>query len=49
MKQEDGKESISGIWDCRDDKEGIIYGLKGSDQIRSAETKPEVAVRTLLK
>jgi len=31
---DNGKETISGIWDSRDDPEGIIYDLKNSDEHR---------------
>ena len=31
---EDGKESISGVWDYREDKEGIYYDIKNSDSER---------------
>jgi hypothetical protein len=31
---EDGTEYISGIWDYRDEPEGIYYDLKNSDQER---------------
>lgn len=31
---DNGKETISGIWDSRDDLEGIIYDLKNSDEQR---------------
>ena len=35
VKQEtDGTETIGGIWDYRDDPDGIIYGLKDSDKDR---------------
>ena len=30
----DGTESLSGIWDYRDDLEGILYDLSNSDQER---------------
>lgn len=29
-----GKETLDGIWDYRDDPEGIIYDLKGSSENR---------------
>ncbi len=34
---ENGEESLTGVWDYRDDKEGIIYDLKNSDRKRIEE------------
>lgn len=31
---EDGEEKLGGIWDCRNDDEGIFYDIKNSDEIR---------------
>lgn len=31
---DNGNEQLDGIWDCRDDSEGMIYGLKDSDNTR---------------
>jgi hypothetical protein len=36
---ENGKEYISGVWDYRDDKEGVIYDLKNSDDTRKEKFK----------
>ncbi len=32
--EEDGTEKLGGIWDYRDDEEGIHFGLKDSDKDR---------------
>ena len=29
-----GEESLGGIWDCREDKEGVYYGVSTSDKER---------------
>lgn len=34
MLEADGSEHLSGIWDYREDPEGIIYDLKNSDSDR---------------
>ena len=34
MVHKDGSETLSGIWDCRDDPEGIWYDLANSDEER---------------
>ena len=31
---DEGGEYISGIWDCRNDKEGIYYDIENSDEER---------------
>jgi hypothetical protein len=31
---DDGNESFGGVWDCRNDEDGIIYDLKNSDEDR---------------
>ena len=36
---EDGNEKLSGIWDCRQDAEGIIYDLENSDKERISNFK----------
>ena len=36
---EDGTESLGGIWDYREDKEGILFGLADSDADRKEEFK----------
>lgn len=36
---QDGSESFNKIWDCRDDMEGIYYGLKTSSKDRIAKFK----------
>lgn len=35
----DGEESMSGIWDYRNDKEGIYYDIKNSDDERKSRFK----------
>jgi hypothetical protein len=34
MQNDDGTETLHGIWDYRNDPEGIYYDIKGSDQPR---------------
>jgi len=34
QQEEDGTETLNGIWDYRDEEEGIIYDLANSDQDR---------------
>ena len=36
---DDGSYELKGIWDYRDDPEGIIYDLKNSDEERIAKFK----------
>lgn len=36
---EDGKETLGGIWDYREDKEGIYYNIKDSDSERLLKFK----------
>lgn len=36
---DDGNESLSGIWDYREDKEGIIYDINNSDEERKEKFK----------
>ena len=31
---DDGNESLGGVWDCRNDKEGIYYDIKNSNKER---------------
>ena len=35
----DGEEKLSSVWDCREDKEGIIYDINNSDEERKAKFK----------
>lgn len=37
IQENDGTETLGGIWDCRDDEEGIYYDIKNSnlDRINS--------------
>lgn len=34
VREDDGTERLGGIWDYRDDPEGIYYDLKNSDEER---------------
>lgn len=36
QQNEDGSESLGGIWDCREDKEGIHYDLHNPDNISNS-------------
>ena len=36
---DEGNESMSGIWDFREDKEGVYYNLKNSDSDRQERFK----------
>lgn len=39
VQQEDGTETLGGIWDYREDKEGILYDIAGSDSDRKGRFK----------
>ena len=32
--EKDGSETVAGIWDCREDKEGVYYNIAESDEAR---------------
>ena len=34
VDDETGVETLSGVWDCRDEDEGIFYAIKDSDEER---------------
>ena len=34
---DDGSERLGGIWDCRDDPEGILYGTLDREKMKIAE------------
>lgn len=36
---DNGKEKLGGIWDCREDEEGIYYDIKSSDDFRKDRFK----------
>ncbi len=35
--EDDGSERLGGIWDCRDDPEGVLYGTLDREKMAAAE------------
>lgn len=35
--EDDGSERLGGIWDCRDDPEGFLFGTLDAEKMKSAE------------
>ena len=39
VQEDDGTEKLGGVWDYREDSEGIYYDIKNSDSTRKARFK----------